>query len=110
MKGGRKKFPPSIRGVQQVVPCLEGMAQQVPDPRFSHFVAPRPVINDQSLVITTHITCSRKVLVGTRADLAVNGYWAIAWVRAVFWESKFDFYYVLREGIVSLICNQEHEC
>ena len=45
MGGGRKKFPPFKRGgAQHFLPCLEGAggggAQQVSDPRFSHFVAP----------------------------------------------------------------------
>ena len=53
--GGAKSSNP-IRGggVQQVLPCLEGGAQKVSDPIFSHFVAPLPVINDQSLIIYMH--------------------------------------------------------
>ena len=51
MKGGRKKFPPFKRGGgrEKFYPVLRGGEQNVSDPRFSHFVAPRPVINDQSL-------------------------------------------------------------
>ena len=49
--GGRKKCPPFKMGGggQNVLPCLEGGARKVLDTRFSHFVAPLPVINDQSL-------------------------------------------------------------
>ena len=49
-KGGDEKsfspFHPLKRGgggAQQVLPC------QFLDPQFSHFIAPLPVINDQSL-------------------------------------------------------------
>ena len=47
---GRTKFSPFKRGggAQKVLPCLEGRAKKVSDPRFSHFVA-LPVMNDQSL-------------------------------------------------------------
>ena len=40
--GGREKFYPVLRGWGVGV-------QKVSDLRFSHFVAPPPVINDQSL-------------------------------------------------------------
>ena len=40
------------RGVQKGLPCLGG-DEKVSDPRFSHCVAPLPVINDQSLKATT---------------------------------------------------------
>ena len=51
MGGGRKKFPPFKRGVQKVLPCLEGGGgaksfRPVIFPFCSH---PLPVINDQSL-------------------------------------------------------------
>ena len=49
----KKKFPLFKRGggVRKVLPCLEegGGAQKIVDRRFNHFVAPLPVINDQSL-------------------------------------------------------------
>ena len=45
-----KSFHSLKGGARKVLPCLEGGAQKVSDPRFSHFVAPPlPVINDQSL-------------------------------------------------------------
>ena len=46
---GRKKFPPFERGMQKVLPCLEGGPQNLLDLHFSHVVAPFAVINDQSL-------------------------------------------------------------
>ena len=51
--GGTKSFQPFKGGAQKVLPCLEVGAQKVLDPRFSHFVAPLPIINDQSLSIKT---------------------------------------------------------
>ena len=57
-EGGRKKFPFFKRGggrARTVLPCLEGGGGGVSDPRFSHFVAPRPVINDQSLISTSRV-------------------------------------------------------
>ena len=57
--GGLKKFPLFKReggGTRKVVPCLEeGGAQNVSDLRFSHFVAPLPVINDQSLTLPVFV-------------------------------------------------------
>ena len=50
LKGGREK----------VLPCLEGGAQKVSDPQFSHFVAPPlPVSNDQSLKFYPVRLCGR---------------------------------------------------
>ena len=40
--GVAKCFYPLRRGVQKVLPCLEGGTQKGSDPRFSHFVAPPP--------------------------------------------------------------------
>ena len=47
--GAHKMFPPFKSGVQKCLPCLEGGMKKVAEPRFSHFVAPLPIINDQSL-------------------------------------------------------------
>ena len=45
--------------------CLEGVAQKVSDPRFSHFVAsPLPVINDQSLSNQTRLRTSMTLITG----------------------------------------------
>ena len=41
-------------GREKFYPVLRGGAQKVLDPRFSHFVAPLPVINDQSLTETLY--------------------------------------------------------
>ena len=49
--GWHKKFPLFKRGVQKVLSCLEGGGGvNVLDLRFYHFVAPLPVIYDQSLI------------------------------------------------------------
>ena len=47
--GGRKTFPLFKRG-HFFYPVLRGGGQKVSDPRFTHFVVPLPVINDQSLI------------------------------------------------------------
>ena len=50
LKDGRKMFPPfTRRGHERFYPVWRGRAQKVLDPHFSHFVAPHPEINDQSL-------------------------------------------------------------
>ena len=46
LKGGAKSFQ-SLN--EKFYSVLGGGAQTVSDPRFSHFVAPLPIINDQSL-------------------------------------------------------------
>ena len=47
--GGREKFYPVLKGAQKVL-----------NPRFSHFVAPLPVINDQTLKPKNHVPkCDR---------------------------------------------------
>ena len=45
--GGAKSFHPVKGGTQKVLPCLEGGRKKFLDPRFSDFVAPLPIINDQ---------------------------------------------------------------
>ena len=40
IKGGPKRFPPFKRVLRKPLPCLQGGAQEVSEPRFSHFVAP----------------------------------------------------------------------
>ena len=57
LKGGGVQKVSTLRkwALEKKLPCLEeggggeGRVQKVSDPRFSHFVAPLPVINDQSL-------------------------------------------------------------
>ena len=55
LKGGVKSFHSLKRGggagTQKVLPCLEGGrgVHKVSGSRFSHFVTPLPLINDQSL-------------------------------------------------------------
>ena len=45
LKRGAKGFHTlEGRGAQNVLPCLEGGTQKVSDPRFSHFVAPPPLL------------------------------------------------------------------
>ena len=45
-----KSFHSLKGGARKVLPCLEGGGcKNVSDPRFSHFVPPLPVNNDQSL-------------------------------------------------------------
>ena len=61
--GGRIKFPPFKKkrgGAQKVVPCLEeggggGGGHQDLDRRFSRFVVPLPMINDQSLRLYMYV-------------------------------------------------------
>ena len=36
-------------GARNVLPVLRGGHKKLSDPQFSHFVAPLPIINDQSL-------------------------------------------------------------
>ena len=45
--GGGTKFYPVLK---------RGGPQKVSDPQFSHFVAPLPVINDQSLILVGQLT------------------------------------------------------
>ena len=48
MEGGHKRFPTFKKGERKkFYTVLRG--QKVSDPRFSHFVAPLPIINAQSL-------------------------------------------------------------
>ena len=54
--GGTKSCHSLKGGAQNVLPCLEGGPQKVLDPRFSHFVAPLPVINDQSLILIQNVS------------------------------------------------------
>ena len=47
---GCEKFPLFKRGGAKSFTLSLGGAQKVSDPRFSHFVAPLLVINDESLI------------------------------------------------------------
>ena len=48
--GGETKNVRPLKGaVQEFVPCLVGVVQKVSDLLYSNFVAPLPVINDQSI-------------------------------------------------------------
>ena len=49
LKEEAKGFQP-FKGARTVLPCLQG-GQKVSVLRFSHFVAPLPVINDRSLIM-----------------------------------------------------------
>ena len=93
MKGGRKRFKKKGGGgVQKVLPCLEGgggRAQKVSDPRFSHFVAPLQVINDQSLKVSDIFHYSLKkltslafsILTGLPQMVTTPGTWVRVQVR-----------------------------
>ena len=47
--GGAKGFHPIKGGHEKLYPVLRRGRGTISDPRFSHFVAPLPVINDRSL-------------------------------------------------------------
>ena len=60
LKGGTNSFHALKGGVRKVLPCLErGGVQKVSDLRFSHFVAPLHIINDQSLSMMLKQTFSQ---------------------------------------------------
>ena len=79
--GGRKKCPClKQEGVREVLPCLEGQSF---GPTISYFVAPLPVINDQSPVqkVSFSRICPLKAVLEVRdrptcqtcSELAVAG-------------------------------------
>ena len=53
-------------GHKYVYPISGGEAQKVTGPRFPHFVAPLPVINDRSLMLKTG-----------KLDVFVNSGWGV---------------------------------
>ena len=55
-------FPLFKRGGGGVLPCLEGGAYKVSDRRFSYFLPPLPIINDQSLSFQMVHSISKSVI------------------------------------------------
>ena len=91
MKGGRKRFKKKGGGCKKFYPVLRGggRAQKVSDPRFSHFVAPLQVINDQSLKVSDIFHYSLKkltslafsILTGLPQMVTTPGTWVRVQVR-----------------------------
>ena len=78
-----------------MLPCLErGDARKVSDPRFSHFVAPLPVINDQSLYWAS---CGQIGSLGVLTNLLV--------IFHPFSCSKFEFTLKGRQETGAICCN-----